>query len=329
MNLVSEDMKWYIENTLSDFVRIVHKSRECFRFRCPLCGDSKKSKGKVRGNYYRRTGSYHCFNCGADNSGLFVVSELGDIDINEVRKDFLQTLVTPSEERYTLPKLVEKKVVETFEIPDNWVDIPRYELKKFVLDRKVLEAKGAPKNWRLYYNNLTDRIAIPWVRDNKIEYYQERSIREYQESKYLFPKDMKKSIFGLDNLDFTWPYILFTEGVFDSVFIKNAVAIGGIFPTIEQLKYLEQVNFGSELVWFPDNPWKDKSSFVKIIKQAKKYPNQKIYMWRKSVSVKDVNDLVLAIDDINFFFDNTDEIESRITTLNKASIMLQFDNDIL
>ena len=38
-------------------------------FRCPLCGDSKKNKLKKRGYFYRRTGSFYCFNCGTSMTG--------------------------------------------------------------------------------------------------------------------------------------------------------------------------------------------------------------------------------------------------------------------
>jgi len=87
------------------------------------------------------------------------------------------------------------------------------------VDRRVMEAKGTPTNWRLYYNEETDRLILPWVRNNEIVYYQERAIRHWQPEKYRFPSEMKKDIFGIDNIDESWKYILFTEGCFDSVFI--------------------------------------------------------------------------------------------------------------
>src|SRR5271170_4373 len=34
-------------------------------FRCPICGDSKRSQNKTRGNIYEREGNFlfHCHNC--------------------------------------------------------------------------------------------------------------------------------------------------------------------------------------------------------------------------------------------------------------------------
>ena len=44
--------------------------------------------------------------------------------------------------------------------------------------------------------------------------------------KYIFPKDMKKLMYGIDNIDISFPYIFLFEGVFDSVFVKNGIATG-------------------------------------------------------------------------------------------------------
>jgi len=327
--IIDENIKIYVENKIPEIVNHIQKSRDCFRFRCPLCGDSKKSRTKTRGNYYRRDGTYHCFNCGETVAGLYIISKLGDIDINEVKKEYLRSYVSlKSAPIYTTPKK-ESIIRREFEIPDKWIDIPKDILQKYVLDRKVMSAKGAPDNWRLYYNEESDRIVLPWVRNNEIVYYQERAIRYWQEEKYKFPSKLKKDIFGIDNIDDSWKYLLFTEGCFDSVFLPNGIAIGGLYPTIDQINYLQKLEITQELVWFPDNPWIDKSTYIKIIKQAEINPLQKIYMWSKNTPVKDINDLVLNIEDIDFFFNNKNEIESRITTLSKATIMLKFKNDML
>lgn len=44
--------------------------------------------------------------------------------------------------------------------------------------------------------------------------------------KYIFPKDKKKLVYGLDNIDISWPYIIVFEGVYDSVFVKNGISVG-------------------------------------------------------------------------------------------------------
>lgn len=44
--------------------------------------------------------------------------------------------------------------------------------------------------------------------------------------KYIFPKDKKKLVAGLDNIDVSFPYIILLEGFYDSVFVKNGVCVG-------------------------------------------------------------------------------------------------------
>lgn len=44
--------------------------------------------------------------------------------------------------------------------------------------------------------------------------------------KYLFPKDAKKLVYGLDNINLSKNYIVVTEGVYDSLFIPNCIASG-------------------------------------------------------------------------------------------------------
>lgn len=56
--------------------------------------------------------------------------------------------------------------------------------------------------------------------------------------KYLFPKDKKKLIAGLDNIDISWPYIIVFEGFYDSLFVKNGICSGTKSITDYQLKLI-------------------------------------------------------------------------------------------
>ena len=61
-----------ISSRLSKFSR---KKPDLFNFRCPLCGDSQKSKSKVRGYLYamKTNTNFKCHNCGASMSlGNFI-----------------------------------------------------------------------------------------------------------------------------------------------------------------------------------------------------------------------------------------------------------------
>lgn len=69
-------------------------------------------------------------------------------------------------------------------------------------------------------------ILIPWTLNGVAAYYQLNDFKKHGALKYIFPKDKKKLIFGLDNIDISWPYIIVFEGVYDSVFVKNGIAVG-------------------------------------------------------------------------------------------------------
>src|SRR5210317_1165112 len=53
-----------------DRYKITNRSPMKINFRCPICGDSKKSKSKARGWLLEKDNSlfYYCHNCGASHS---------------------------------------------------------------------------------------------------------------------------------------------------------------------------------------------------------------------------------------------------------------------
>ena len=73
-----------------NFINIVSSNNENhWIFRCPLCGDSKKSKSKRRFNLDYNNGSpiYHCWNCGESGSFLSLYSKIKGISINESKSE--------------------------------------------------------------------------------------------------------------------------------------------------------------------------------------------------------------------------------------------------
>ena len=212
------------------------------------------------------------------------------------------------------------KLQQIKSIPKNWVELPEDVYQDIIVKRRILEAPYSPKKWKFYLNIKSNRLIIPWNEYGELNYYQERAIKTYQDPKYLFPFDTEKAIFNIDAIDETSPYIYFTEGSFDSIFIKNAVAIGQVFPNNNQMEKLS--SYLSELVWFPDNPWVDDTTRDKIISLGKKIPKQKVFMWDKNIKCKDINETVCKLDNLEFFSESY--IQSRIITLDKAVITLRF-----
>ena len=67
MNLIDSKFIGLVSSRLEKFKKV---KPNLYNFRCPLCGDSKKSKSKTRGYIYgiKTNTNFRCHNCGASMS---------------------------------------------------------------------------------------------------------------------------------------------------------------------------------------------------------------------------------------------------------------------
>lgn len=326
----TESISSYVQDKLSQLVD-VKRHRKYIAFRCPVCGDSHNKRSKRRGTYYIATDSYFCFNGGCKyndhkGKGFNLLADVQGISIEEVKKDYLNSIKSVEQFRQATTQIEKKQetVKETkpkFTLPSYWNTLSKdSELyKKIIEPRRIMEAPYALANWKFYYNTKSQRLVIPWTCDGEIKYYQERKIYKYQEPKYKFPCDTNKIIYGLDKLDSNYPYLFFTEGILDCVFLHNGVAVGGLYPTEQQMIQLNEMPH--KVVWFPDNPWIDDSAAKKIMSVVQTNPKQLIFTWDKKCIYKDINELVVAENDVNYF-ENIQHLEDHIVTLDKMKVML-------
>jgi len=224
----------------------------------------------------------------------------------------------------TIEPIPEEIIHEELEIPNYWVDLNE-DATQILKNRKIFEAPFVPKNWKLYYSTRHKRIAIPWVSQGKIDTYQYRAMYKNQDPKYIFKSGAAKSIFINDReLDDEFPYLLCCEGVFDSIFLKNSCAVGGIIPTNDQIEELETRFPFHKIVFAFDNPWHDKASKERIIKLGKASPKQLVFLWDKTNACKDINEDIIKSKDI-MKYANEDFIKAHITTALKAKCSLLFN----
>jgi hypothetical protein len=215
---------------------------------------------------------------------------------------------------------VEQPSENVVDFGDEWVDYTKNEYAKRVIEsRHIFDAPFIPDNWKFYYDKKSNRLVIPWIRDGEMVYYQLRALIKSPQ-KYMFPKDIQKDVFGLDNLDENLGTFYICEGVFDSIFTINCLAIGGLKLSEHQQKLIQNKTSFLNQVYFPDNQWQDQSSMKSSIEFAK--TGGSIFIWPKEFLQKDVNDFVLQ-NKVNPFSDICFMKQNTYTGV-KALIKLKF-----
>jgi len=315
MNLV--DLKYSgILSTRLD--RFTVKSQSPYRanLRCPICGDSQKSKLKARGWILEKDNSaiYYCHNCGASmglskfiqhiDSNLYndyVVDIALEKGFKNKSRGTLQTNVKPLEKltkkqpKYTKqgsPLLKIKKISSlNFSHP----------AKKYIEERRI----PTRQHYKLYYasnfeawtnslipNKLSEekckpRLVLPFIdKTGNVFGYQGRAFdKESIRYMTIMLDDTAPKIFGLDTVDFYRRYYV-VEGPIDSLFISNAVAMAGADGNSRGLENVENA------VFVFDNEPRNKEIVNRMEKCLDK--GYQVCIWPKNIVDKDINDMILS-----------------------------------
>ena len=280
--------------------------------RCPICGDSQKSKHKARGWILEKDNSaiYYCHNCGASLSLRNFLRSVDtnlyneyivDIALEKGYKTREQHVVKPletltrSRPKFTKrgsPLLKIKKVSSlNFSHP----------VKKYVEKRRI----PASRQYKLYYapkfeewtnslipgklpeKQVKPRLVLPFIdKKGNVFGYQGRAF-DKDSIRYItimLDETMPK-IFGLDTVDFSKKYYV-VEGPIDSLFLDNAVAMAGADGNASGLQNVENA------VFVFDNEPRN----AEIVRRMEKALEQgyKVCIWPKNVVDKDINDMILS-----------------------------------
>lgn len=332
------DLKPYMVDIIYDNISGIKKQGNQLVFRCPLCGDGKKRRSK-RGHYYLSSSSYYCFNGGCEAyergmSGYMFLSKLTGLPIREVKKElikragsFRNAMVSSKTESNCEDDGLDMKVIQGSEVtkqlpPEGLIreqildgdfteDLPKF-VSEIITNRKLDKAPFFPPWFKFYFDKREERLVIPWNEN----YYQERAITHEQAAsgaKYKFPPDIQKPIFGMEMLDFSFPYVFLVEGVFDSVWVKNGVAVGSLTLSNHQLDILRSLPDDIELIYLMDNQWSDKTSMEHTRKLLDEQPFLNIFIWPKELErFKDINDSVIYSDKLIQLWTNKSFLKSRI-----------------
>lgn len=317
MDFVDSKFINLISSRLEKFKRV---KPDVFNFRCPLCGDSSKNRTKTRGYLYamKANTNYKCHNCGASMS-------FGN---------FMKTLDTVLYKQYQMEKFKEGHTGRNFSTPKPKLEFskPKFTKKtkinlpkastntqanKYLVDRKLDPEKfyytPTFKKWantltKAFDNTQYDdaRIIIPlYTADGSLFGFQGRALGP-SKVKYItiMIDDSQPKVYGLENVNLD-ETVYVVEGPFDSTFVNNAIAMCGADISLDSLGI-------KDLVYVYDNEPRNKEICTRIEKMIKR--GEKVVIFPSSVQQKDINDMVLAGQDVNSM------LESNVYKALKATI---------
>lgn len=292
------------------------KGQYLWNCRCPVCGDSQTKKNKARGFFYRRSNDlyYKCHNCDAS---LHFGTLLKDVDSNLYREYRLERYAGGENRKAHANPEKDLKASFDFssaegyfpartlldELLDRVDNLPAdHEVRVFCDSRKIPRAQLS----RLYYiddmrkigqispkmrdkiKTAEPRLVIPFkAGDGRLLGMTCRALRG-EELRYIMVKidEDAPQIFGLDEANpLTTVYV--TEGPIDSLFLPNAIAVGGTgFGKLDQLNVDKR-----RLSVVIDNQPRNRevvAIYKKVIDQG-----YRVFFWPASTAAKDINDLAM------------------------------------
>jgi hypothetical protein len=294
----------YIEMVSSRLESFAQKNNNTYNFRCCYCGDSKKSKTKVRGYLYLigNTFNYRCHNCG---KSISFKNFLKDLDPTLFERYIFEKFKGNERESLKLTPVKPKRI----ETEKKYLDLPLItELNIEHPARKYLENRGIPKDKfnHLYFTDTfrkwtnsqkptfrtlkydEPRIIIPLICNGNIFGFQGRTLSKNSRYKYItiildnsYPK-----VYGLDDVDWN-KNVYIVEGPFDSMFIPNSIAMAGADLNTLELTKKKEIDF----IYIYDNEKRKKE----IVERMQNVIDQghSIVIWPDDLKDKDINDMIL------------------------------------
>jgi transcription elongation factor Elf1 len=286
-------------------------------FRCPICGDSSKSKVKTRGWILEKNNSaiMYCHNCGASMGLRRFLEKIDPILYNDyiidtrLDKDILKkqieeikspidTLIhkVPVFKKSGSPLLSIKKISQLR---------PDHPAKAYIQKRQI----PTSKHYKLYYapkfnswvnsiipGKLPDngrdapRLILPFIDKAGVLFgFQGRAFDKTSLRYITIMLDEERAkIFGMDTADFDKKYQI-VEGPIDSLFLDNTIAMAGADVTVP--------NEENSVTIFDNEP-RNKEICDRMHKALDR--GLKVCIWPSGIVEKDINDMVLSgVDPIN------------------------------
>jgi hypothetical protein len=304
MDLIDTQFIGLVSTKLQKFSK---KKNTLYTFRCPFCGDSQRNKNKTRGYLYqvKNNTNFKCHNCGLSMSFNNFLKELDPqlhkrYSLEKFKSGFTGKNYTTSAPEFDFdkPDFSNRKQPQKINLPKASENVTA---KKYLEGRKLPSEKFYfAEKFKEFSNSLTDtfdslngdhpRIVIPFYdANNYLIGFQGRSIDQRDKPKYLTVMVDKNApkIYGLNEVDLDLP-VYITEGPFDSLFLKNSIAMAGADIDLQFIKKRHNTKF----IFVLDNEPRNKEivdRYDKLISM-----DQNVVIWPSHITDKDLNDMVLS-----------------------------------
>lgn len=305
--MLSEVDSDYLNNVSVFLTKFSVKATNPYRanFRCPYCGDSKKSESKARGWILEKSSNllFYCHNCGKSTNFLnFLQDNFSSLGVEYRKKKILENMQKNDNKinglqqekknksiRYTL-----KNCVRISSLP-HW-----HKAKQYIISRQI----PSYQHFRIYYTkdfvsfvqhydktkmeNMTphERIVLPMYDfKNRLIGFQGRSLdNKYTRYITIMLDENQPKIFGIEQVNFNKKYYI-VEGPIDSFFLPNCIAMAGASFNINAV-----LNHENAVVIFDNEP-RNKEICGRIENAIKDKLN--VVIWPKDIEQKDLNDMVI------------------------------------
>jgi len=284
-----------------------HRVRDnLWNFRCPYCGDSEKSESKTRGYFHLSTDQsyyiYKCHNCGyytsftkflqTHDSFLYQEYKLENLkETNQLNKT--EPVYKSKPVKFSKPKrkVKELPMVKMDNLDEGHKAVQylnsrmihyKYRCRfSYTEDfKRLIELISPDKSKRL---KSEERIVIPFFnRQNKLTHIQGRALDDNSLRYITVSLSQGSKVYGLDRIDNTKP-VYVVEGIFDSLFLENCVAMTGSDLNTEDLQ-------DCELVFLFDNEPRNRQIVQKVEKIIDM--GHSIVLFNDTFKGKDINDMI-------------------------------------
>lgn len=317
----------YIRLALGNITGVI-SNKKYYNFRCNVCGDGYKKTNKRGHIKYDEKGKFFyfkCFNDGCKASGngnAWSAERWLKYTSKDLHSQYIREILQPKNDKKNIEKLekikfkrVRKKrkktkLEEFIKLDTSSEDILVQKGIRYCRSRLI--NKSIWENWYVCKKGkYQNRLIIPFIEDGEMVYFQARALCN-QHPKYLNKEEGKdKAIYNYRNLNKDKPVYIF-EGIIDSLFIPNSIAILGLSISNKVKKIINKL----DTRWILDNDSSGASNSIRLLKKG-----EYVFLWKEFL--KDYK-APSNIKDINQFFMYFSNPENQVK--NNKSFLDYFTN---